>query len=312
VSITVWLWVAFGTMVTVMLALDLGIFHRHAEVITVKDATIWTAIRVGIALFFGLGVFMLKGSTAGLEYFTGYLIEQSLSLDNIFVFVLIFSYFNVPSEYQHRVLFWGVLGALVMRGILIAIGAALLAMFNWVVYVFGAFLVVTGARLLVHREEPLEPEKNPVLRWVRRIIPVTADYHGENFFVMKNGTRMATPLFLVLILVESSDLLFAVDSIPAIFAVTRDPFIVFTSNVMAILGLRTLYFLLAGIIELFKYLKVGLAVVLVFVGIKMLVTDVFHVPIGLSLGVVAGIIFLSILLSLLFPGKKGEEAEATD
>jgi len=312
VSLLWWFWLVFAAVVFGLLALDLGVFHRHAQVVTVKDATIWTAVRVIIALLFGAGIYYWLGPTRGLEYFTGYLIEQALSLDNIFVFVLIFSYFRVPAEYQHRVLFWGVIGALVMRGVMIALGAALIARFHWVIYVFGAFLVVTGAKMAIQKEEGIEPDKNPVLRWARRIMPVTPDYEGEHFFVVKDGVRMLTPLFLVLVFVETTDLMFAVDSIPAIFAVTRDPFIVFTSNVMAILGLRTLYFLLAGIINLFRYLKVGLAVVLVFVGVKMLISEIYHIPIGLSLGVVAGIIGLSILLSLLIPAREPQGAGARD
>jgi tellurite resistance protein TerC len=230
-------------------------------------------------------------------------------MDNVFCFVMLFSYFNVPPELQHPVLFWGVLGALIMRGVLIAVGSALIARFHWVIYIFGAFLVFTGARMALHEDEGIHPERNPVLNWARKLLPITEDYQHDHFFVRNQGVLMATPLFLVLLLVETTDLMFAVDSIPAVFAITRDPFIVLTSNVMAILGLRTLYFLLAGVIDLFHYLKVGLAIVLVFVGFKMLLSELYHIPITISLGMVAGILVLSIVLSLLFPEGEAEQEE---
>ena len=260
---------------------------------------------MALALVFGAGVYAFMGREAGLEYFAGYLIEKALSVDNIFVFVLIFGFFRVPPRYQHRVLFWGILGALVMRGVMIAAGAYLIEQFHWVIYVFGAFLVFTGIRMATQAEHDIEPEANPVIRLVRRLMPVTGDYHGQRFFVREQvgGRRrlVATPLFVVLVLVETTDLIFAVDSIPAIFAVTQDPFIVYSSNVFAILGLRALYFLLADVIHRFHYLKVGLSVVLVFVGAKMLLADVYKVPIGLSLGVIVLVLAASIAASLLWP-----------
>jgi tellurite resistance protein TerC len=235
---------------------------------------------------------------AALAFFTGYLIEKSLSVDNIFVFILIFSFFAVPAAYQHRVLFWGILGALVMRGTLIAVGAALLKEFHWIIYVFGAFLIFTGIRMALHRDEELHPEKNPVVKFFTRFMPVTKAFEGDKFFVRHAGRLMATPLFLILLIVESTDLVFAVDSIPAIFAVTQEPFIVYTSNVFAILGLRALYFLLANVMDKFQYLKIGLSAVLTFIGVKMVIVDFYHIPTGVSLVVVAGILTVSILASL--------------
>ena len=235
---------------------------------------------------------------AALAFFTGYLIEKSLSVDNIFVFILIFSFFAVPAAYQHRVLFWGILGALVMRGALIAVGAALLKEFHWIIYIFGAFLIFTGIRMALHKDEEMHPDQNPVVRLFRKLMPVTQEYEGDKFFIRRAGTLMATPLFLVLLIVESTDLVFAVDSIPAIFAVTQEPFIVYTSNVFAILGLRALYFLLANVMDKFQYLKLGLSAVLTFVGIKMVIVDLYKIPVGISLGIIAGILTTSILASL--------------
>jgi tellurite resistance protein TerC len=237
-------------------------------------------------------------SEASLAFFTGYLIEKSLSVDNIFVFVLIFTYFAVPAAYQHRVLFWGIIGALLMRGTLIAVGATLLKEFHWIIYVFGAFLIFTGIKMALHRNEEVHPENNPLIKLLRRIMPVSENYEGDKFFIRRAGTLMATPLFLVLLMVESTDLIFAVDSIPAIFAVTNDPFIVYTSNVFAILGLRSLYFLLANVMDKFQYLKIGLAFVLTFVGIKMVMVDLYKIPVGISLGVIASILAISVLASL--------------
>jgi tellurite resistance protein TerC len=302
-----WLWAGFNVFVLLMLAVDLGIFHRKAHDVSAKEAAGWSVVWVALALLFNYGIYHFMGRQAGLEFLTGYLIEKALSVDNIFVFVLVFSYFNVPSKYQHRVLFWGVIGALVMRGAMIGAGAYLIKQFHWIIYVFGGFLVITGLRMATQDEHAIEPESNPVIRLVRRFIPVTNRYHGQNFFVREaekpGGTarRVATPLFVVLVLVETTDLIFAVDSIPAIFAVTDDPFLVYTSNVFAILGLRSLYFLLAGVIHKFHYLKLGLSVVLVFVGAKMLVADFYKVPVGLSLGVVALLLLLSVIASLVFP-----------
>ncbi|HEX4954368.1 MAG TPA: TerC family protein [Thermoanaerobaculia bacterium] len=292
-----WIWVGFIAFVLAMLALDLGVFHRNAHEVSIKEAATWSVVWVMLALAFNGLVWWWQGETAALEFFTGYLIEKSLSVDNIFVFVLIFAVFAVPAKYQHRVLFWGILGALLMRGVMIALGAVLIERFHWIIYLFGAFLVFTGIKMFVLRHSEMDPGKNPVLRLVRRIFPVTDQYHDEKFFVRHAGKLLATPLFLVLVLVETTDLIFAVDSIPAIFAVTKDPFIVFTSNVFAILGLRSLYFLLAGAITKFYYLKPALAAILVFVGAKMLLVDVYKIPIGLSLAVIGGLLGVAILAS---------------
>lgn len=302
-----WLWVGFNIFVLAMLALDLFVFNREAHEIHTGEAAAWSAFWIALALAFGVGVYFFMGPDPALEYFTGYLIEKALSVDNIFVFALIFSYFAVPAKYQHRTLFWGVLGALVMRAVMILVGAYLISRFHWVIYIFGGFLVITGIRLATRKEHGIEPEANPVLRLVRRVLPISTSYHGQKFFVHEEvGTtgmvrRVATPLFLVLVMVETTDLIFALDSIPAIFAVTQDPFIVYTSNVFAILGLRALYFLLAGVIEKFRYLKLGLSIVLVFVGIKMLLSTVWPIPITLSLAIIAAVLALSIVASLLFP-----------
>ena len=299
-----WLWIGFNVFVLAMLALDLGVFHRKAHVVTFKESMSWTVAWVGLALVFNLGLWHFAGSQKALEFFTGYVIEKSLSVDNVFVFALLFSYFAVPPLYQHKVLFWGILGALVMRAIMIVLGAALITKFAWIIYIFGGFLILTGIKMIVKREEEIHPERNPVVRWFKKLMPVTPDYRGDKFFVRENGILMATPLFVVLLLVEISDLIFAVDSIPAIFAVTTDPFIVYTSNVFAILGLRSLYFALAGVMDKFHYLKIGLGVVLTFVGVKMLLA---HSPWKLdtlvSLGVIVMILTASIVMSLLRPKK---------
>jgi tellurite resistance protein TerC len=292
-------WVIFNALVLGLLAADLGVFHRNAHVISTREAAAWSAVWIALALCFNAGVFVFSGTGEGTEWLTGYLIEKSLSVDNIFVFVLIFSYFGVPAQYQHRVLFWGILGALVMRGVLIATGAALLESFHWVIYVFGGIIVVSGVRMLTQRHEELHPERNPVVRLVRRVFPVSNEYHGQRFFIWARGGLMLTPLAIVLIIVETTDLIFAVDSIPAIFAVTDDPFIVYTSNVFAILGLRALYFLLAGVVGEFVYLKPALSAILIWVGGKMLATDVYKVPTTASLGVVAAILLAAIVASLI-------------
>ncbi len=295
-------WVIFNAGVLVLLALDLGVFHRKAHVVKMREALLWSAVWIALAMLYNLGVLYWKGPTAALEFFTGYLIEKSLSVDNIFVFVLVFSFFKVPEEYQHRVLFWGILGALIMRGVLIAVGAALIDNFSWIIYVFGAFLIFTGIRMAVQKEHGVDPERNPLVRILRKVMPVTDEYHGAKFIVRQNTTIHATPLLVVLLIVEFTDLIFAVDSIPAIFAVTRDPFIVYTSNVFAILGLRALYFALAGVIGRFHYLKLGLSVVLVFVGVKMLLGHtIFAIPIAWSLAVIGGILAVSVAASLLRP-----------
>lgn len=298
-SAPLWLWIAFNVFVLGMLALDLGVFNRAAHTISIKEALIWSSVWISLALIFNAGLYIVRGTEPALQFLTGYLIEKSLSVDNIFVFVLLFSAFGVPAAYQHRVLFWGVLGALVMRGILIGVGAVLLEDFHWILYLFGAFLIVTGIRIGFQRETEVHPERNPVLKFVRRILPVTTDYEGKRFFVRQAGQLLVTPLLLVLVVVETTDLIFALDSIPAIFAVTRDPFIVYTSNVFAILGLRSLYFVFANIIHKFYYLRIGLAIILAFVGVKMVLTDLLHISSALSLLVIAVVLIFAIIASLL-------------
>ena len=294
------IWIGFSLLVLAVLALDLGVFHRKAHAVGFKEALSWTGVWVTLAVLFGAGVWHWAGPQKGLEFFTGYLIEYSLSADNVFVFVLIFSYFAVPPPWQHKVLFWGVLGALVMRLVMIGLGVALISRFGWILYVFGAFLLFTGFKMVFGKQEEIHPERNPVVRWFRKLVPVTAGYHGDRFVVRVDGRRMATPLLVVLVCVEVSDLVFAVDSIPAIFAVTLDPFIVYTSNVFAILGLRSLYFVLAGMVDKFHYLKTGLGVVLAFVGVKMLLAHTaYKIDTLAALGVVAGVLAVTIVASLL-------------
>ena len=293
------LWVIFNIFVLGILALDLLVLHRKAHAVSLREAAAWSCVWVSLALIFGLGIYFFRGGEKALEFMTGYVIEWSLSVDNLFVFLVIFSYFAVPAIHQHRVLFWGILGALFLRAAFIATGSALLANFHWMIYVFGGFLIFTGIKLLCAGEEKLEPEKNPAVLLVRRFMKITPEYEGQRFFVRKDAKLWATPLFLVLVVVETTDVIFAIDSIPAIFAITLDPFIVYTSNVFAILGLRALFFLLAGVMEMFRYLRVGLSFVLCFVGAKMLIADFYKIPIGISLGVVGGILLLSILASLL-------------
>lgn len=299
-----WLWIGFNILVLGMLALDLGVFHRKVHVVSFKESIAWTVVWVSLAMLFNLGVAHYMGNDKGLEFFTGYVIEKSLSVDNVFVFALLFSYFAVPTLYQHKVLFWGIFGALIMRATMIALGAKLITEFAWIIYVFGAFLILTGLKMIFKREEEIHPERNPVVRWFKRLMPVTADFRGAQFFTVENGIRHATPLFVVLLLVEISDVIFAVDSIPAIFAVTTDPFIVYTSNVFAILGLRSLYFALAGVMDKFHYLKIGLGVVLTFVGVKMLLGHTeWKIDTHLSLAVIVLILATSIVMSLLVPKK---------
>ncbi len=295
------LWIGFTLIVLVMLGLDLGVFHRRAHEVRVKEALLWTLVWISLALLFNVGVYFWFGSERALEFLAGYLIEKALSVDNIFVFLVLFSYFAVPPVLQHRVLFWGIVGALVMRAVFILLGAALLQSFHWVIYIFGGFLILTGVKLLLQRGSEMHPERNPLFRQFRRLIPAVGDYRGSQFTVVENGKRYATPLLLVLVAIEATDIVFAVDSIPAVFAVTRDPFIVYTSNIFAILGLRALYFVLAGVMGKFHYLKVGLALVLVFVGVKMTITDIYKVPIAISLGVIALLLAGSVGLSLLRP-----------
>ena len=298
----IWLWIGFNVFVLLMLALDLGVFHRKAHVVTFKESMAWTVVWVSLAMLFNLGIAHYMGDAKALEFFTGYVIEKSLSVDNVFVFALLFSYFAVPAQYQHKVLFWGILGALIMRAVMIALGAKLITEFAWIIYVFGVFLITTGIKMIVKRETEIHPENNPLVKLFKRFMPVTPEFQGEKFFIRKEGILMATPLFVVLLLVEFTDLIFAVDSIPAIFAVTKDPFIVYTSNVFAILGLRSLYFALAGVMDKFHYLKVGLGVVLSFVGVKMLLGHTeWKIDTHLSLGVIVMVLTASVVASLVWP-----------
>ena len=292
-------WIGFLAMVGAMLALDLGVFHRDAHEVTRREALTWSAVWIGLSLAFNAGVFWLMGRQAGIEWFTGYVVEKSLAVDNVFVFLLIFSAFAVPAQYQHRILFWGIVGALIMRAILIAFAGVLLGSFHWMIYVFGAFLVVTGIRFLRGGHEVPSLAENKLVLLAKRFYPVTEGYEGQRFFVKRDGVRYITPLFLVLLVVETTDLVFAVDSIPAIYAITGDPFIVFTSNIMAVLGLRALYFVLAGYLAGLRYLKPGLAAVLVFVGAKMLLIDIYKMPTLVSLGVIVGILAVALVASIL-------------
>jgi tellurite resistance protein TerC len=304
---SIWGWVGFNVVVLAILALDLGVLHRKSEKVSLKEAAIWSGVWVALSLSFAFAVYRTLGKQSGLEFLTGYLIEYALSVDNIFVFVLIFSYFSVPEKYQHRVLFWGIIGALVLRGVMIVAGSALVTRFSWTLYVFGAFLVFTGLRMALQKgDSAYDPQRDPVLRLSRKIIPVTDDYRGKKFFVREPDASgrvrtAATPLFIVLMIVDTTDIIFATDSIPAIFAVTRDPFIVYTSNICAVLGLRALYFLLANVVDKFVYLKLGLSVVLIFIGAKMLLEQLLHIPILASLGVVGVVLGTSILASLKWP-----------
>jgi TerC family integral membrane protein len=304
---TLWGWIGFNAVVLSILALDLGVLHKRGKKVSVREAAIWSAVWVALSLSFAFAIYRTMGKQSGLEFLTGYLIEYALSVDNIFVFVLIFTYFNVPENNQHRVLFWGIIGALVLRGVMIVAGSALVTRFSWTLYIFGAFLVFTGISMALQKDEAAyNPEHDPVLRLSRKLIPVTNDFHGDKFFIRqpspKGGDRLAaTPLFIVMVIVNTTDIIFATDSIPAIFAVTRDPFIVYTSNICAVLGLRALYFLLAGVVDKFAYLKLGLAVVLIFIGLKMLLEHFIHIPIVASLGTVGGILGASILASIKWP-----------
>jgi len=296
-----WWWAAFIGLIVLLLVVDLGIVHRKAREVSTREAATWSAVWISLALAFNVFVYFEMGMQAATEFFTGYVIEKSLSVDNLFVFVLLFSYFNVPARYQHRILFWGIVGALVMRASLIFLGIFLIEHFAWIMYVFGAFLVYTGVRMAIEEETTVEIEANPVIRVLRRWFPVTDRYHGHRFFVRENGRVVLTPMLVVLLMIESTDLVFALDSIPAIFAVTKDRFIVYTSNILAILGLRALYFLLARIINRFHLLKFGLAVVLAFIGLKMIIEPWYEVPTVGSLVVVASILLISVSASLVWP-----------
>jgi tellurite resistance protein TerC len=303
-------WIGFNVFVLLMLALDLGVFNRKAHIVSVKEALTWSGVWICLALIFNSLIYYWFGEHKAVEFLTGYVIEKSLSVDNIFVFVLIFGYFQIPAIYQHKILFWGILGALVMRVIFIFAGVALIEQFHWTIYLFGVFLIYTGYKMFSEKDKKMEPEKNPVIKFFRKIMPVTNQLEGDKFFVTQEGKVYATPLFLVLILIETSDLIFAVDSIPAILAITQDQFIVYTSNVFAILGLRSLYFALAHVIHRFIFLSTGLAVILIFVGLKMVMVDIFKVPTFISLIIIGLIITISIVFSLVKTNKTEEPTES--
>lgn len=295
------LWIVFNIFIVAMLIIDLMVFHDKDKEETIKQALIWTGVWIAMALVFGIGVYQYMGPQIALDYYTGYLIEKSLSVDNIFVFLLVFTYFQVPPEYQHKVLFWGIFGALVMRFVFIFTGVALIERFHWIIYVFGIFLVFTGIKLAFEKDKEVHPERNPVLKLVRRFLPTTKSYHGSKFFIRRLGKLIATPLFVVLVVIETTDLVFAIDSIPAILAITRDEFIVYSSNAFAILGLRALYFALSGIMRLFHYLHYGLALILIFVGIKMLLADVIHIPTSYALAFIGITLTVSVVASIMNP-----------
>lgn len=297
------LWSAFSLFVIGMLALDLGVFHRKSHEVSVKEALIWTGVWISLAMLFNLFVFLYFDKEKSLEFFTAYLVEKSLSIDNIFVIIMIFSYFSVPASYQHKVLFWGILGALVMRVIFIFAGIELIHKFHWMIYLFGGFLIITGIRMVSTDEKAIDPEKNPLVKFVRKLFPVTQSFEGDKFFIRRDNKTWATPLFVVVVLIEGTDLIFAVDSIPAIIAISDDPFIVYTSNVFAILGLRSLYFALAGIEKYFTYLKYGLAVILIFVGLKMVIIDFYKIPIEISLIVIFFLLAISMIASVVIRKK---------
>lgn len=302
------MWSAFGLLVVIMLVIDLGLSRKSHE-ISFREALAWTGVWISLAMIFNVGVYYYQGKTKALEFFTGYVIEKSLSVDNLFVFIMIFSYFHIPRLYQPKILKWGIIGALVLRAVFIFLGIELLEAFHWLIYIFGGILIFTGIKMAFGGEEKIEPEKNLLVKLVRRYVPITKRVHGNRFIVNKRGIRAATPLFLALLMVEWSDVIFALDSLPAVFAVTRDPFIVYTSNVFAIMGLRALYFLLSNVMGMFAYLKLGISFVLAFVGIKMLLADSrFEIPVHFSLGVIFGVLFLSIITSIVM-GKKGGNSD---
>ncbi len=298
--IDLYVWAGFIAFVILLLAIDLGIFHRKSHEVKIKEALIWSAVWILLALIFNYGVYVFLGKEKALEFLTGYLIEKSLSVDNLFVFIMLFTFFNVQPKYQHKVLFWGIIGALIMRAIFIFAGVALISKFHWVIYIFGAFLVFTGIKMLFHKDDEIAPDKNPLVRLFKMLFPVSERMHGGNFFVKINSKTFVTPLFIVLLVVEFTDLIFAVDSIPAILAISNDAFIIFTSNVFAILGLRALYFALAGITKYFHYLKYGLSAILVFVGVKMVIVGFYKIPIVYSLLTILGILLISVLASVMF------------
>ncbi|MRR53044.1 MAG: TerC family protein [Deltaproteobacteria bacterium] len=297
------LWGGFAVLITSMLILDLGVFNRKSHEVSFREALTWTLVWVGLALSFNLGILHFLGTTKALEFLAGYLIEESLSVDNLFVFIMIFSYFQVPRAYQPKILKWGIIGALVMRAIFIFIGIELFERFHWMIYLFGALLIVTGIKMAFGGEEKINPEKNLLVRLARKLIPITKKLYGDRFFVRRKGMLAATPLFLTLLVVESSDVIFAIDSIPAILAVTRDPFIVYTSNIFAIMGLRSLFYLLSSVMEMFTHLKLGVSIILAYIGVKMLLSSVYPIPIYFSLGVIAGVLTITIITSVVFDTK---------
>ena len=304
----IWAWAAFIAFIILMLALDLGVFHRKQHVVKTREAIAWVAVWVTLALAFNALIYFWQGRQPALEFLTGYVIELCLSVDNVFVFIVIFAYFKVPAQFQHRVLFWGIVGAAVMRATFIVAGIVLINRFEWVIAIFGAFLVYTGIKLAMPKKEEIQPEQNPVVRIFRRLFPVSAKYDEGRFFTLENGRRVATPLFIVLLVIESTDVAFALDSIPAILAITKDPFIVFTSNIFAILGLRSMYFALAGVMQLFRFLNIGLAVILVFIGVKMLLAYFMHLHVQIvhSLAFIGSVLAVSVVLSILIPVRKDD------
>jgi tellurite resistance protein TerC len=295
------LWFAFMAFILGMLLLDLFVFNRKAHTVRVKEALWWSAMWIGLALLFNLGIYYFEGKKLALEFLAAYLVEKSLSVDNLFVFLLIFSYFQVPTSYQHKVLFWGIFGALVMRAIFIFAGIALIERFHWLMYLLGGVLIFSGIRFALEKEKEIHPEKNPALRLFRKLMPVTTNYHGDKLFLKKDKKLFATPLFVVLLVIETTDVIFAVDSVPAVLAISLHPFIVFSSNAFAILGLRALYFALSGVMQMFHHLHYGLSFILIFIGIKMLIVDFYHIPILVSLGVVGGTLILSVIASIIWP-----------
>ncbi|HNQ65185.1 MAG TPA: TerC family protein [Smithella sp.] len=303
---TLW-WTIFGVFILAMLALDLGVFNRKAHVIKMKEALLWVSFWVSLAVAFGVGVYYFYGHSKALEFFTAYIIEYSLSIDNLFVFLLIFRFFNVPQAYEHKALFWGILLALITRAAFIFAGVVLINKFHWIMYLFGAFLIYTGIKLAMNKQTEVHPDKNIAIKMLRYVVPVTKEFHEARFFIIKNGKRFATPMLAVLLALETTDILFAVDSIPAVLAISRDPFIVYTSNVFAILGLRSLFFAISGLMKLFHLLHYGLSAILSFVGVKMLIADFYHIPVGISLTVISSILVISIVASIIWPDTKYED-----
>lgn len=307
---SVFLWGGFAVLITAMLILDLGVFNRKSHEVSFREALTWTLVWVGLALTFNIGILHFLGTTKALEFLTGYLIEESLSVDNLFVFIMIFSYFQVPRAYQPKILKWGIIGALVMRAIFIFIGIELFERFHWMIYLFGGLLIVTGIKMAFGGEEKIDPEKNLLVRLARKFLPITKKLYGDKFFIRRRGVLAATPLFLTLLVVESSDVIFAIDSIPAILAVTRDPFIVYTSNIFAIMGLRSLFYLLSSVMEMFTHLKLGVSIILAFIGIKMLLSSIYPIPIYFSLGVIVGVLVITIITSVVFDTKGKTSAKS--